>query len=578
MKKPSSRFTPESVILPEGIRPLSSKSIESLVEELTSLRAGHEEFDSISVDNAIRFCEKLDLAFEDMPPEARELLIQNYEFFESQYQLTLFLKFIFHGKLENKEIVFRHLFKKLYASYSVSKCILATKTLFEDQTMEEQVEYELKALIDTITQSFIEMLPPSLLASKEPRSLLWLNQIIAQEGAIFIEDEISYGQFVRGFTDLLYNIISHEKLPFYLKWRDEYLKYWLVTILREEDHLQGKLIPELSQLKAEIYTRYISWTKISKRLNANLRHKDTFDSDMTQRAETLLLGRLPSQILAEIILKIREMMQREECEEVDLGFEDRYVSENRMYAHIIDAVKQDTLKIAPEAASWLENMVNSMKQMFHLPQDLPGAENHEILLKERIFPERFIAPVSTSKPGFGRHFPEDYDVQIPKYFRVFFSTYRQSVNVEFDLFVRELLDYYEQTQPNILTQTLHQHTLPKTGNKLEFIEKNMVLPLSGQNLLMLGSTCFMRPGETNWSSAEPQSYFLFFTPLKTTPPTETLKYNNKVYHKISLDQLGLHKKEIFSGFLEILDSLPDSHRSKEPMQKLIQTCHENRDS
>ena len=168
-----------------------------------------------------------------------------------------------------------------------------------------------------------------------------------------MKGEVPYSQLVRNFADLIHTILSHEKLPIYLHWRDQYLKYWLRDVLREEDHFHAKAIPELSALKADIYAEYFSWTKIPKQLNANLRHRQTMDSTATLHAEDLLLERLPSSILGQIVLAIRHRIRQQGLEEVDLGFDDEFVNENLVYGSIIEQVTESAGKEIAGIASWV---------------------------------------------------------------------------------------------------------------------------------------------------------------------------------------------------------------------------------
>ncbi|MBF0237934.1 MAG: hypothetical protein HQM12_09535 [SAR324 cluster bacterium] len=551
--------------------------MESIIQDMISLRVSGGEFDSESIDNAIRVCEKLDLVFEGFSSVEKKVFLENYEFFDSQYKFSLFLKLLFQGGLEHKEAYFRILFRKLDASQSVIRSVLATKTLFDSPNVEQQICYELEALIDSLTQSFIALIPPSL--KPDPNQKLtfrWLKDIATHKGPIFIEGEVPYSQMVRKYADLIHDILGHPQLPIYLKWRDQFLQHWLLEVLRNEDQFNTNPVPTLNSIKADVYAEYSSWTKISKQLNTNLRHRQFLQSEQVIQTEKNMLERLPSNILGQIVFDIRNRIKKETDENVELGFDDAMIQETSIYSNIMDDVVQYAEQHQEKPSSWFHAFIHKVKEIF-VPQaqEKPVTTQERSDLKERRYPEKFISPVKTDRMRFGKNFPQDYQEKASRYFTLFFSYKKGNLSHEFEQFVQDVLNYYEEYSRTSVVPTLHKFASSQTGSETTYTERCLALPtVLGQQLLVLGTTCFIKTG-SGGRLFTPQSYFLWleFVP-NPAKDQQILRSGTDAFLMHPLDQLGARKEVIYDAFLQIIDSLPDTLRTQPHIQTLIQVCHE----
>ncbi len=555
------------------IQILSPEKLEDVVQELTSLRGSSEgEFDSESIDNAIRLCEKIDICFENLDNEQKRLIIENYEFFSSSYQFTLFLKLMFHGGMETKENVFRALSRKLKATNEVIQCVLSTQTLFESYEVEENVRFRLQNFIDSLANSYMSLIPRSIRgAGKASLSVKNLLQTLAQEDPIFDKSQVSYNEITQQFTDLLYAIFSHEDLSFYFMWKDQYLKYWLVVVLREEDRLANAATPELSTAKAELYVEYINWTKIARRLNANLRHLQTYNTETTIRAEKVLLERLPSNILLELVLKLRQqMVKEEEIPEVDLGIEDSSLDEAALYDEILDDIIEAEMKDGRKS-SWLGQIVGKLKEIFK-----PTAQEPEdsVDFIDRIYPEDLLTTAKTDCMRFGQVFPKDYPSSIPKQFSLFMTRSRTNFFPAFEETILEILMRYEENDFSCIENTSFQLTMSDNNRALEFEEHCLAIPIEDQYLLVLGNSYFEMSFKDYNIHPAPYAYFQWYQKVpQDRNGAGFRKVDNQTYKEIPLKQINAHK-QAFQGLIRVIDSLPDESREKTPIQQLLHFLHE----
>ncbi len=472
----------------------------------------NEEFDSDSVDNAIRLCEKMDICFESLDGWQKLLFTENFKFFSSSYQLILFVKLMFRGGLASKEITFRSFSRKLKATSEVIRCILSTKTLFESPEIEEEVQHGFKSFIDTLASNFANLIPPSIRATtKNPLSVTWLQTVLSQEGPIFNESEVPYPEVVRQFTDLLYALFSNDQLTFYLKWKDQYLRHWLLEGLRKEDLSRELLVPALSTAKAELYVEYINWTKISKRLNANLRHRQTFTAETTIRAEKILLDRFPSSVLQEVVFKLKKQMAKvEKLPEVDLGVDESSLDEVSLYNDMVDDIVEEEGK--REGTSWMGNLVQKLKEAV-----APKIEEPKISLQfiERVYPQKLLPTVTSSRMPFGEEFPKNYSAEIPEQYSSFFSRSRTSFYTAFEESVLEILMVYEENDLSCIANTPHELTWSDNDQPFEFEEHSLALLVEEKNLILLGNSYFTMSFKDYNRRPDPYGYFKWFEKVES---------------------------------------------------------------
>ncbi|MBF0287154.1 MAG: hypothetical protein HQM14_04990 [SAR324 cluster bacterium] len=552
---------------------LSSEKLEDVVQELTSLRGATDgEFDSESIDNAIRLCEKIDICFENLDEAEKQLIIQNYEFFSSGYQFTLFLKLMFHGGMETKENIFRALAHKLRATNEVIQCVLSTKVLFESQEIEEDVRFRLQNFIDSLSNGYMSMIPRSVRgASKDSLTVSNLLKILAKQDNFFNESKVSYSEITQQFTDLLYTIFSHEQLPFYFKWKDQYLKHWLVSVLREEDRAAKAATPELSAAKAELYVEYINWTKIARRLNANLRHLQTFNTETTIRAEKVLLERLPSNILLELVLKIRrQMTEGKELPKVDLGVAESSLDEAALYDEILDEIVEAETKDGRKS-SWLGLIVGKVKEIFHPTAKEPELE---IAFIDRVYPEGLLSTVNTDCMRFGQVFPKDYPSSVPKQFSLFLTRSRTNFFPAFEETILEILMRYEENDFSCIENTPFQLTMSDNNRGLEFEEHCLAIPVEGKYLLVLGNSYFEMSFKDYNIHPAPYAYFQWYEKISKNHSGDGFRnFDSLTYKEIPLKQIGSHKAA-FQGLIRVIDSLPDESREKRHIQQMLHFLHE----
>lgn len=548
---------------------LSTEKLEDVIQEMTDLRGSEDNFDSESIDNAIRLCEKMDVCFDKLSSDEKLLVLQNYDFFSSSYQFSLFLKLMFRGGLSSKEITFRALSRKLKATHDVVQCILSTKILFENQSVEEEVQHELNTFLDSLINLFSTLIPPSIRnTAEDPKSVQWLQTVLAQNIPIFNEQEVPYSETIRLFTDLLYMVFGHEQLPIYFKWKDAYLRNWLIETLREEDRFGQSPTPVLSTAKAELYVEYINWTKIAKRLNANLRHQQTFDTETTVLAEKVLLDRLPSSILLEIVQKMRLRMKKtKDVPEVDLGVDDESLDEMALYGDMLDEIIEAEDE---QTTSWLGKMVAKIKDVFSPKEEEP---EETVEIRERQFPEGLLYTAHSEEQYFAKVFPADYPQDIPKQFSLFFTRLRINYYPAFEEAVLEILMVYENNDLSSIANTLRDLKLMDADRSFEFEEHCLLIPV-GKNLLMLGNTYFQMTFKDYNKHPAPFAYFKWFQEGTTSQGGTSLRVDGKTYQEIPLYQIGSNK-EVFEGFIQVLDSLPDDSYEKPHIQQCLQFFHES---
>jgi len=518
------------------------------------------------VDNAIRLCEKMDICFESLDAHQKLVFTQNFKFFSSSYQLILFVKLMFRGGLESKEITFRSFSRKLKATSDVIHCILSAKTLFETPEIGEEVQHGLKAFIDTLASNFANLIPPSIRATtKNPLSVSWLRKILSQEEPIFNESEVPYTEVARQFTDLLYELFSNEQLILYLKWKDQYLRHWLLEGLREEDRSRQLLVPALSTAKAELYVEYINWTKISKRLNANLRHRQTFTTETTIRAEKILLDRFPSSVLQEVVFKLKQQMAKEEkLPEVDLGVDDSSLDEMAMYNEMVENIVEEEGK--REGTSWLGGLVKKLQEAV-----TPKVKEPKISIQfiERVYPEKLLPTVKSSRMQFGENFPQDYSADIPEQYASFFSRTNISFYKAFEESVLEILMVYEEKDLLCIANTEHELTWSDNDQPFEFEEHSLALMVEEKNLLLLGNSYFTMSFKDYNNRPDPYGYFKWFE--KVDSPQQGKEFcmvDSQCYREVPLNQAG-SDKEVFQGLTRVIDTLPDESREKKSLQQLL---------
>ncbi len=551
----------------------SSEKIEEVIQEMTNLR-GDQEFDSDSIDNAIRLCEKMDICFENLTQEEKVLVLHNYEIFSSTYQFTNFLKLMFHGNVQTKENVYRSLFKKLKATQDVTQCILSTESLFDTPEIAEEVQHKLKSFIITLTNNYLSLIPPSVVDGGDAKSLSvkQLQQLVSAADPLFNEREIPYSEIVRRFADLLYAIFSHELMPYYLEWKDAYLRYWLVYALREEDRFDTSPTPSLSTAKAELYVEYINWTKIAKRLNANLRHRQTFDVETTIRAEKVMLGRLPSNVLIDLIGKMRARMRKEEnVQEVDLGVEESAFDESSLYNDLVEDIIEAE-EIDGSTGSWLGGLVEKIKKVFSPKEEEPAAR---IAYIGRTYPDNLLSTTKTNRPRFGPDFPKDYPGSIAKQYSLFFTRGRTNYYSAFEDAILEILMVYEERDFSCIENTAHELTLVGTQRSFEFEEHVLMLPIEDKNLLVLGNTYFEIDFKEYNQHPAPYGYFLWYERTEQSGMSwDFSKMGDVVFQRVPLNQIGSHKSELFPALIKVIDSLPDESHEKAPVQQLLHFLHE----
>ncbi|MBF0279333.1 MAG: hypothetical protein HQM13_16170 [SAR324 cluster bacterium] len=546
---------------------LSSEGLEDVIQELTALRGEtEEEFDSDSVDNAVRLCEKIDICFETLDTQQKLLLIQNFEFFSSSSQLTLFVKLMFRGGITSKEITFRALSRKLKATSDVIECVLSTKSFFESPETAEEAQHGLKTFIDSLASSYANLIPPSIRnTTKNHLSVSWLQKVLSQHDPIFNQSEVSYSEVTRQFTDLLYAIFSNDQLTIYLKWKDQYLRYWLSQKLREEDRKNTSSVPALSTAKAELYVGYLKWTKISKRLNANLRHRQTFDTETTIRAEKVLLDRLPSNILLELVSKLRKQMTEEESvPEVDLGMDEGALDEMALYEEMVDDIFEAEEKRG--SISWLSNIVKKLKEVMH-----PKVQEPELSIQfvERIFPQKLLPVVKADRMRFGENFPQDYPADIPEKYSKFFTKSHNNFYVAFEETVLEILMIYEENDFSCISNTPHELLWTDNQHPFEFEEHALALLVEEQYLLLLGNSYFVMSFKDYNRHPNPHGYFKCFRKVKEPQAGKAFcMVNEQAFQEIPLNQINSNN-EASEGLIRVIDSLPDESREKKVVQQLL---------
>lgn len=568
-----------SASAPQGEPPdiLSVQSLAGVIDEIMALPDDLEdEFDEESVNNAVRLCEKLDVSFDKLSAEEKWLVLSNYKFLTNKNEFIIFLKLMFRGGIETKEVVFRTLFHKLKASEVVTHSILDTYSLFENSEIKNSVQEGFSSLINTILKGFLDLVPSKYYIDKVESEITvtLFESILKNENRIFDERWISYSEIVKNFGNLLHIIFSNEYLSLYFEWRDRYLRYWLVEILRMKDREDNNPAPKLNTIKADLYVEYMNWTKIARRLNANLRHKNSYCNNTTIKAESIMLQRLPSNIISELVFKIQNKIPKNKADKVKLPVKESFINEEELIKELADEIIKEEEK-AGRKSSLLKSLVEEIKKIFSLA-DSNKDEQKDVEIIPRLYPQELIPTVRVNYMSYGPQFPNDYPGDYPKLITKFFSSYLKNHLLEFEVTVKEILKVYADNDSKAVVVSPHRMNLQGSQMAIDFQEKCIVFSIEEVFLLMLGVTCFCETKKEYQDHPEPFPYLKWFKPADF--PTRDSIYvsgDSEPYEVTPPENFSDYKLDIQVGLIQIIDSLPDSSRSKPEIMSLLKFLNEN---